>query len=264
MKKRGSADHDDDDDGDERKAPAGAVPRAADLSETNVKEEDFTEEFPSELPSIIEMPSASSGSPPYASLPSVSEVQDDDGRDFGHGSARGTQILERAPPSEAIPASSHHVTPGAYRVSSSRNTATSRAFMAPMSSYDSTTELTSEESKQEEEVPNTAGAHTSGHNSSSMAAGSGLYTVEALLVSHGNEEEMETMMVAEAQYVRIKWYQRRWFFAVLALFACGLVGAVVGLVVNRPPSAGSTSSLTSSSPVPTTAPPASLTPEQVA
>ena len=48
-----------------------------------------------------------------------------------------------------------------------------------MSSVDSTTELTVEESKQEEEVPNSAGAHTSVRNSSRMAAESGVYTVEA-------------------------------------------------------------------------------------
>ena len=66
------------------------------------------------------------------------------------------------------------------------------------------------------------------------------------------------MMVAEAEFVRMKWYQRRWIFLGLALFACGLVVAVVVLVV-RPQSATDTSSLTS----PTSAP-TSLTPEQIA
>lgn len=59
-------------------------------------------------------------------------------------------------------------------------------------------------------------------------------------------------MVAEAQYVRTKWYQRRWISVGLALCACGFAGAVVVMVIIivRQPSAASASSLTS----PTTAP----------
>ena len=199
MKKRGIAD---DADGDDKKAPAGAPPRTSESSEASIKKDDFAEEFSSDLPSL-DIPSAPSDSPAYASLPSASMDQDDDdGRDLGQGSsARGTKILEHAPPGEPMPpaslrmvdslgrppivfASSHDVAPGAFPVRSSRNNATDRTIRAPMSSYGSTT---ADESKQEEDVPNSAGAHTSVHNSSRMAAGSALYTVEAQLVAHRNE-----------------------------------------------------------------------------
>ena len=270
MKKRGIPD---DADGDDKKSPAGAPPRTAESSETSIKENDFAEEFSSDLPSM-DMPSAPSGSPAYASLPSASMVQDDDdSRDLGHGSARDTKILEHAPTGDPIPspslrmtdsfgrplvvfASSHDVAPGAFPVRSSHNIATNRTFRAPTSSYGSTT---ADESKQEEEMPTSAEAHTNVHNSSRMAARSALYTVEAQLVANRNEEEEEKVMVAEAQYVRMKWYQRpfyRWMFLGLALFACCLVGAVVVLVVLviRPSSAASSSSLTTPSTVPTVAP----------
>ena len=205
MKKRGIAD---DADGDDRKVPAGAPPRTATLSETSILKDDFAEEFSSDLPSM-DVPSALSGSPAYASLPSSSMDQDDDGRDLGQGSsARGTKILEHAPPGEPMPsaslpvvdssgrppvvlASSHDIAPGAFPVPS-RNIATNRTIRAPMSSsYNSTTELTSDESKQEDDVPNSAGAHTSVHNSSRMAAESAFYTVEAQLVANRNEEDLD-------------------------------------------------------------------------
>ncbi|KAI2510138.1 hypothetical protein MHU86_4305 [Fragilaria crotonensis] len=87
-----------------------------------------------------------------------------------------------------------------------------------------------------------------------MASESRLFAVEAERVPY--EKEEGTMMVAEAQRFTLKWYQRpvyRWISVGSILFACGLVVAVVVLVV-RPSAASSSSSLTSPTPVPTTAP----------
>jgi hypothetical protein len=147
--------------------------------------------------------------PPYASLPSASTSTNDDiGRGLAHGSFTGTKLLEHAPPSETMPspgsrrlegpsvvsAINQDITPGAFPMAPSGNTSTSRS---PISSYDTTREFTNEESKEE-------------GNASNMAADSGVYTVEAQLVLYGNKEE--TIMVAEAEFVRTKWYQRQMDF----------------------------------------------------
>lgn len=130
------------------------------------------------------------------------------------------------------------VVAGALSVSSPRNVVTTRTFRSTLSSFDSTREFTHEESKQEV-----------------MASESRLFTVEAERVPY--EKEEGTMMVAEAQRFTLKWYQRpvyRWISVGSILFACGLVVAVVVLVVRPPSDASSSSSLTSPTPVPTTAP----------
>ncbi|KAI2503178.1 hypothetical protein MHU86_11281 [Fragilaria crotonensis] len=205
-------------DGDAKKAPARAVARTTDLikAKATIKEDDLTQGSSSDLPNMA-MSSAPSGSSPYASsqLPPASKDRD-------------TQKLEHAPPREpmvdllerppAVSASNHKIAPGAFPVRSARNTATSRTFRSPIMSYDSPRELTNEESKQEDGVPNSA------------AAGIGLYAVEAQRVPDGNEDG--TVMVAEAQYVRrMKWYQRRWIVVGLALCACGFAAAVIVMVV---------------------------------
>jgi hypothetical protein len=191
---------------------------------------------------------APTGEPPYASLPSASKVNDNDDRNDAHGGAIGTKILEHAPPSESMPspglqmgdllerpavvyASNHDVAPGAFHVPSTGNTATSRTSRSP-SSYESIRELTHEESKQEEGLPNSPA--TGAHDSSRPTAETGFYAVEAQRVPDGNDERK--LMVAEAQYVRMKWYQRPLFWWI---FVCGLVGALVVLVVlvvGSPPS----------------------------
>ncbi|KAI2494424.1 hypothetical protein MHU86_20107 [Fragilaria crotonensis] len=224
-----------------------------------IQEHDFAEEFSSDLPSIAMPSSAPSGSSLYASLSSPSAAKVDD-RDVAHGagSFTDTKKLEHAPPGDpmqltpgfgmvdstggppVVYASNDGVGPGAFPVRSTRNTATRRMFRSPIGSYDSTREVTNEESKQEDGVPNSA------------AVGSALYPVEAQRVPDGNEDG--TMIVAEAQHLKTKWYQRRWIFVGLALLACGFAAAVVVLVV-RPQSASTSSSSTSPPTVPMTGAP---------
>ncbi|KAI2489096.1 hypothetical protein MHU86_25498 [Fragilaria crotonensis] len=245
---------------------------AKDYSRAGIQEHDFAEEFSSDLPSTAVPSSAPSGSSPYASLSSPTAVKVDY-RDVAHGAGRvgDTKKLEHALPIDpgmqlpagfgmvdsmgrppVVYASNDDVGPGAFPVRSARNTATSRTVRSPIGSYASPREFTNEESKQEDGVPNSA------------AAGIGVYTVEAQRVPDGNEDG--TVLVAEAQYLRTKWYQRRWIFVGLALLACGLVVVlVVVLVVRQPSAASSSSSLTSpptvpitgapTTPEPTTAPP---------
>ncbi|KAI2492109.1 hypothetical protein MHU86_22445 [Fragilaria crotonensis] len=237
MKNRGSAD-----DVAKNSARAGGM-----------QEDDFAEEYSSDLPSMSMPLSAPSGSSPYASLSLPSAAKVDDRSDvLNHGAGRvgdTTKKLEHALPTDPrmqLPArfgmvdsmgrppvayarNSSDVGPGAFRVRSARNTATGRTVRSPIGSYASPRELTNEESKQEDGVPNSA------------AAGMGVYSVEAQRVPDGNEDG--AVLVAEAQYVRTKWYQRRWITLGLALFACGLVVALVVMVVlllRQPSAAGTT------------------------
>ncbi|KAI2505059.1 hypothetical protein MHU86_9415 [Fragilaria crotonensis] len=217
-----------------------------------IQEHDFADE--SDLPSMAMSSSAPSGSSPYASLSSPSAAKVDD-RDVAHGAGRvgDTKKLEHAlliDPRMQLPAgfglvdsmgwspvayaSNDGVGPGAFPVRSARNTVTSRTVRSPIGSYDSPKEFATEESQQEDGVPNSA------------AAGIGVYPVEAQRVPDGNEDG--TVLVAEAQYVsRMKWYQRRWIVGGLALCACGFAAAVAVMVVLlvRQPSASNSSSLTS-------------------
>ena len=231
-------------------AAAGVLARRQDLTDAKIRQNDFAEEFPVELPTGSKslVPFAS---PAYASLPSA------DNRDYAPNDE--TKRLEHAPPGEVmrrpgqqtrtevavslerppvVLTTNHDVAPGAYRVPAS---------------YDSTRDFADEESKVEEEgVPSSAGADAS------AIAESGFHFVEAQRVPDGGETE--TTMIVEAQHVTMKWYQRpmyRWILAGSILFSFGLVGTVVGLVV-RPPSGASNSS---SAPTPA---PTSLTPEQIA
>jgi Leucine-rich repeat (LRR) protein len=282
MENRGSTE----DHGDEKKARAGTAPRTVDLTEANIKQDEFAEEFLSDLPTMA-VSSAHSDFPPFASAQSTStasKVNENDSRNVTHGSAGDTKKLEHALPGEPMPASGsqmvgslerrpvvlasrNDIAPGAFSVRSSPNTAMSRTFRSPNSSYDNARQFTTEESKQEDVVPNFEGGYIGAHDSSRVGAESGLYTVEAQRVPDGNEEE--TMMVAEAEYVRTKWYQRRWISLGSILFACALLVVVVVVLVVRPQSTASSSSLTSptTAPVtaaPTTQEPTSLTPEQIA
>lgn len=183
----------------------------------------------------------------------MSNNNDDRDRTHGNGSD-DTKRLELAPPMEPICspgvriidslesppvvfADNYDIAPGAFPVLSPRNTA-----RLPISSYQYTRELTNEESKQEELVPNSAAVYSGANDSSGMAADSAVYAVEAQRVPDGNEEG--TRMVAESKYVRLKWY-----LLGFAFFACGLVGAVVVLLV-RPPSAAPTSSVSPPSSAP--------------
>ena len=251
-----------------------------DASRDVIKEQDaLAKEFLSELLSIAmyadpsgsaPYPHAPPDEPQYASLPSAlpsalpsgSTFNEDDDRGLVHYIASGAKLLEHAPPGEPIAspglrlvdsserpagfsASNHEVALGAFPVvPSSRNTAASQPSSHPTSSFDSTREITNES------YPGTGA--------------SGSYTVEAQLVSDGNEEEV-TMMVVEAKSVTVKWYQRPYYQRLLAF---GLLGAVVAFVVLvvlvvRPQSGATGSQLTSASPGPTTAP-TSVPPESIA
>ncbi|KAI2496251.1 hypothetical protein MHU86_18255 [Fragilaria crotonensis] len=251
MENRGSADNVDDVAKDSSRAGG-------------IQESDFAEEFSSDLPSTAMLSSAPSGSSPYASLSSPSAAKVDD-RDVAHGAGRvgDTKKLEHAPPTDprmqlpaagfgmvdsmgrppVVYASNSDVGPGAFPVRSGRNTATRRTVRSPIRSYDSPREFTNEESKQDDGVRNSA------------VAGIGVYAVEAQRVPDGSEDG--TVLVAEAQYVRTKWYQRRWIFVGLALLACGFAAAVVVMVVLlvRQPSAAASSSLTPPPTVQTTGAP---------
>ncbi|KAI2512759.1 hypothetical protein MHU86_1547 [Fragilaria crotonensis] len=213
-----------------------------DSSGDGMKKTNFAEEFSPDLPSVATS-SGPSGSSLYASLKSssASKDHDKDGRDVAHGTVRHCKKLELAPSSETIhvpgvgmvdslekppvvSANYHDISPGAFPVRSSRNTATSRTFRSPVLPHDSTRQSTSEESKEEEGVTNSAGVYAGAYDSSRVAAESGLFLVEAQRVPDGNEDG--TMMVAETEYVRTKRYNRplyRWIFVGLALFACGLL-----------------------------------------
>ena len=192
------------------------------------------------------------------------------------GSASCTKKLEHAPPSaplrspglgmenslekpRVVLANNHQVAPGAFPVPSSQDVATNRTSSIPIGSDDSTREFAYEECKLEEGLSNPVDADTGGHDSSRPTTESGLYTVEAERVPDGKEEG--TILVAEAHYVSMKWYQRplyRWILVGSILFVGGLVGAVVALVV-RPSSAASSSSSSPPTPAPTY-----LTPEESA
>ena len=240
--------------GEERKAPART--RAADdLKDDKIgKDDDFAEEFPPELPRM----------PPYASLPSATAstsrpiLNDNDDRDiaFGDGGVRLANAplvepmrppgrllagsLERPP---VVAVNNHEASPGAFPVRSSRNIATSRTPSVPIGLYDSSRGFNNEESKQEEVLSDSAGADASTPRGD-------LHAVEAQLVP------VETMMVAEAQHVRMKWYQRplyRWISVGSILCACSLFGVVIVLVVvlSRQPAAASSSSVLPSTPPPT-------------
>jgi hypothetical protein len=223
-------------DGREKKAPAGAAAQIVDSTKANYEEDDFAEVFPSELPSMV-MLSAPSGSPLNANY----------GRDVAYGRLGWTDKLEHAQPSEPMPPSglrmfdslerppavfesNQTVAPGAFPTPSSLSMVTTQTLGPPMSSYEREG-LSTEDS---------------------------LYTVEAERVPDGNEDG--PMMVAEAHYVEVKWYQRpmyRWIWVGSIFLACGLVVAVVVLVVvvNRPQSAATSISVS-----PTPVPP-SLAPE---
>ncbi len=240
------------DDGDAKKSSARASARTGDLTEAvNINEQDDSD-------------------------------HDRNDRDVSHGIVGDMKKLEHAPPGELMPppgsrmvdvlerspivlASNHDISPGAFPVRSLRNTAMSRTFGSPLISHDATRQFTNEESKQEDGVPNSAGgSYTGAHDSSRVATENVMYTVEAQRVPDGHEEG--TMMVAEAEYVRTKWYQRpvyRWILLGSILFACVSLGVVVVLVVLviRPQSTASISSLTSPTTVPTTAAP--NTPEPI-
>ncbi|KAI2512116.1 hypothetical protein MHU86_2203 [Fragilaria crotonensis] len=185
---------------------------------------------------------------------------------LGSATAIGTKTLEHAPPSDpmhspglrklkslenpaVVSANNHDVVPGAYPV---RNTATSQASRPQSNGYAFTREFPNVESMQEDGETDMVRACTGMHDISLVDAERGFYFVEATPVPDGNEEG--TMMVAEAQYVRMKWYQRpayRWILVGSILFACGLVGAVVVLVV-RPTSVASSASSTFPTLAPTT------------
>jgi hypothetical protein len=247
------------DDGDAKKSRAVATSRALGLTQVNINEDYFAQEFSSDLPSMA-VSSAVPDAPPFASSQSpspASKVNDDNDCDVANGILSGAKKSERAQPVEPMPppgsrmvdslerppitlASNQDIAPGAFSVRSSFNTGNSRTVRSAIISHDTTRQL-SEESNHDDGVPNSAGGYTGAHDSSCVATESGLYTVEAHRVPDGNEE---TIVVAEAVYGRMKWYQRRWISLGSILFACGLVVVVVVLVV-RQPSAASGSSLTS-------------------
>ena len=245
--------------GDERKAPAA---RAAD---DKIREDDFADEFPPELPTMKKRKKGrKKPTPLHASLKSASTSMLNNNDDCDVAKVEGSKRLEHAPPVEPMrprgrrmvgslerppvsAVSNHDVVPGAFRVRSSRNRATSRTSSVPVGLYVSSRGFANEESKQEEWLLDPAGADA-------RAPGRNLHPVEAQLVPE------ETMMVAEAHHVRTKWYQRRWIVVGLALFACSLVGVVIVLVVvlSRQPASAGSSSLSSTTPASIMAPPTSV------
>ncbi|KAI2512740.1 hypothetical protein MHU86_1736 [Fragilaria crotonensis] len=102
MENRASADDVDDVskhssfDDDDRKMPAKATARKADLAEANIKEGNIAEEFPSKTPNMAMAQDPSDS--PTLGLTSASKVKSDDGRGLGHGNAIARKILEHAPP----------------------------------------------------------------------------------------------------------------------------------------------------------------------
>ena len=143
-----------------------------DSSRDGIQEGGFAEEFSSDVPSMTILWSAPSGSSsPYASLQVPSASKDDD-HDVAHdGSVSANIKLEHALPSEpirppALPkvdslktppvvsATDDYAAPGAFPVSSSRNSASRRTVRSyPISLWDSTRDFTNEESKQDDGVP---------------------------------------------------------------------------------------------------------------
>lgn len=87
----------------------------------------------------------------------------------------------RRPP--VVHASNHDIAPGASPVRSARNAAISCTFRSPMSSHDSPRDISNEETKQKDGMPNSARAYEMVHETSPVATQSGLYTVEAQRVS---------------------------------------------------------------------------------
>ncbi|KAI2505024.1 hypothetical protein MHU86_9380 [Fragilaria crotonensis] len=196
---------------------------AKDSSSAGIQEHDFAEEFSSDLPSMAMPSSAPSGSSPYASffLPSASKVDDHDDRDVAHGASdsAGIKKLEHALPSEPMSttglevidsserpppvyASNREVTPGAFPVvPSSHNPTSSQTLRSRPRRSSFGRELTNEESRQDDGVPNSAGAYAGWNDSAREATESGLYTVEASLVSDGNDDE--TTIVAEAKSITV-------------------------------------------------------------
>jgi hypothetical protein len=274
MENRGRTEYD----GDAKKAHAGATGRTEDLTDAYINEDGFAQEFSSDLPRMAAS-SAPSDSPPFAlsQTPSPASKVNNDGKcDVSHGSVGETKKLEHAPPGEPMPppgsrmvdslerppvvflASNHDIAPGSFPMRSTHNAAMSRTFRSPIISHDTTRQFTNEEFKLEDGVPNSAGAYTGAHDSSRVATESSMYAVEAQRVPDGNEEA--TIMVAEAEYVRTKWYQRRWISLGSILLACALVVVVVVLVVRPQSAASSSSSLTSPTTVPITAAPISPDP----
>ncbi|KAI2505230.1 hypothetical protein MHU86_9226 [Fragilaria crotonensis] len=199
---------------------------AKDSSGDGIQGGEDAEVFSSDMSSMA-MSSVPSGSSPHSSLqlPSSSKIEDNDDRDVAHaGRVSGTKKVNQTPTGGKMHVlglgmvdswdakKNHDVSPGAIPLRSPRNPATSQASRSPISSYDSARESTNDESKQEDGVPDSAGAYPDAHDSRRMAAGS-VYTVEALCVPDGNEDG--AMMVAEAQHLTLKWYQRplyRWIF----------------------------------------------------
>ncbi len=142
-----------------------------------------------------------------------------------------------------------------------------------------------QDSKQEEEVPDSVGADTNAHDSRRMTAESGLHTAKAQRVPERDEEE--AMVIEESQSDGMKWYQRplyRWICVGFALLVCIPLVTVIVFVVRPwgvsssslpPPTPEPTTGAPTGAPVfsgtgapvvtePTTAPPTSLTPEWIA
>ncbi len=248
--------------GEERKAPAPIK-----------KDDDFAEEFPSELPRM----------PPNASLPSAAAsasrpiLNDHDAPDFADDYVR--KLLEHAPSIEpmrppgrrmvgslerppVVSANNHDVSPGAFPVFSTINTATSRASSVPTGVYDSSRGLANEATKQDEWLSDSTGAGASAPGRDLHAVEAQLVPEETTMIAEAQPIPEESMMIAPVPPVRMKWYQRRWINLILALSACGFVGVVIVLVVvlSRQAAAASSSSLLPPTPAPTTGTPSTKAP----
>ncbi|KAI2507894.1 hypothetical protein MHU86_6552 [Fragilaria crotonensis] len=237
---------------------AAAAERTTD--ETEDRCDDFVGESQTDLPTVS-MSSDPSAVASHALLPLI-EVRNLAPSDDING-------LDHAPLVESLhPTGLRNVDSGAYPISSDSNTATRPASAFPTAAYGSTTGF-ADESKEEEEVPNYAGAPTNAHDSNGITGERGLQIVEAQPVHDVDEEG--SMIVAEAHHVTIKWYQRpfyRWILVGSTLFTTGLIVVVI-VLVTRPSAAPGSSllqppTLAPSEASPPTPVPSLLTPEQIA
>jgi hypothetical protein len=130
--------------------------------------------------------------------------------------------------------SNQDVAPGEIPVPSSRVIVTTWTVRAPSNSVEFCSEFTPEESKHDEEVQNYAGAYTGAPDDSRMTAENGLYIKQDQQVPDVPHRNEVGSMAGETQDVGTRWYQRpvyRWLLVGCILLVCGLVGAVVALVI---------------------------------
>jgi hypothetical protein len=274
---------------DKMKAPPGEAPQTSDLTEANIKQDDFAQEFPPDLPCVA-MTSSPSGSPPFAASQSpslASKVNENGGRsDVAYGTVSEMKMLEHAPPAElpyaSLPSAStstnddididladgsvsatkklEHAPPCATLPSPGLRILERPPVVTASSNHDVTPGAYPVPSSRNISTSRPFRSPFSSYDSTrqftneeSKQEGNVSMAAESGFTAEAQRvpdgNEEETMMVVEAINVRTKWYQRRWIFLGSVVLACGLVVAVVVQYAT----------LTSPTPAPT-----SLTPERIA